>query len=64
MSMSTKQMGTITNAVYILSCICSLGTIWLMKIIIQKAIIDALESKIETATNSEAEYARLKSIKG
>jgi len=62
--MSTKQMGAIANAVYILSCICSLGTIWIMKIIIQKAIIDALESKVDVSTNTEAEYARLKSIKG
>ena len=43
MSVIRKPMGVIANAVYVILCICTLGSVWAVKIIIQKAIIDALE---------------------
>lgn len=43
MALSTKQMGVVSTAVYVIMCICTLGSLWVIKIVIQKAIIDALE---------------------
>ncbi len=41
--MAKKQLNETEKFFYILSCICSFGTIWISKSIIQKAIMDALE---------------------
>jgi len=41
--MTRKPFGLLERIVYVTFCILSLGLLWLLKIIIQKAISDAIE---------------------
>jgi len=41
MAKKTGEMGTIGLNIYVLVCVLTLGGAWILKLIIQKAIIDA-----------------------
>lgn len=44
--MRQANIGNVANAFYILGCILSLGAIWMFKVILEKAYIDA-DNKLE-----------------
>lgn len=41
MAAEKKQLTPVESFFYYLACICSFGAYWILKIVIQKAIIDA-----------------------
>ena len=43
--MSQKKLGAFAGIFYALYCIFSFGWVWVMKVVIQKAIIDANNSE-------------------
>jgi hypothetical protein len=42
--MAKRRIGDIASLFYILACIFSFGGVWITKIIVQKAIVDAYNS--------------------
>ena len=41
MATAKKQLSGVESFFYYLACICSFGAYWILKIVVQKAIIDA-----------------------